>query len=109
VVIVKNKHKKMMKSLKEIKEILKKHQEEIRQKYGVKSIGIFGSFARNEQTEVSDIDIIVEFERPIGLKFFELADYLEKILGLKVDLLTLNALKQKPLLWKSVREDLVYV
>jgi predicted nucleotidyltransferase len=48
-------------------------------------------------------------ERPIGLKFFELWDYLEKILGLKVDLLTSGALPQKPDLWKHVREDLLCV
>jgi predicted nucleotidyltransferase len=54
------------------------------------------------------VDLLVRLERPIGLKFFELWDYLEEILDLKVDLLTSEALQQKPALWKHVREDLLY-
>jgi len=98
-----------MKTLEEIKKELVKHKEEIRKKYGVRILGIFGSYARGEQKEVSDIDILVEIERPIGLRFFELWDDLEAILGVKIDLLTVKAVKQKPLLWESIKEDLVYV
>jgi len=98
-----------MRTIDEIKGILEKHKESIRREYGVKIIGIFGSWARGEQGEGSDIDILVELERPIGLKFFELWDKLENILGIKVDLLTVNAVKQKKLLWQSIREDLIYV
>ena len=98
-----------MKTLEEIKKELVKHKEEIRKKYGVRILGIFGSYARGEQKEVSDIDILVEIESPIGLKFFELWDDLEAILGVKIDLLTVKAVKQKPLLWESIKEDLVYV
>lgn len=98
-----------MKTLEEIKKILRKHKNELREKYGVKKIAIFGSFARSEQQEISDVDTIVEFERPIGLKFFELANFLEDKLGIEVDLYTFNALKQKPLLWQSAREDLINV
>jgi len=98
-----------MRNLEEIKEILRDHFEELRREFGVKSLAVFGSYARRENTGISDIDILVEFDKPIGLKFIELADYLEKILGIKVDLLTLNALKEKPKLWESVKEDLLYV
>ncbi len=98
-----------MKTVKEIKGILAEQKEMLRKKYGVMEIGIFGSFTREEQSELSDIDILVEFEKPIGLKFFELADHLETILGVKVDLLTVKAAKQKPLLWQSIKEDLLYV
>jgi len=98
-----------MKTLEEIKKELVKHKEGIRKKYGVRILGIFGSYARGEQKEVSDIDILVEIERPIGLRFFELWDDLEAILGVKIDLLTVKAVKQKPLLWKSIKKDLVYV
>lgn len=98
-----------MKTLEEIKNILREQKNELKERYGVKKIGIFGSFARGEQKEISDVDILVEFERPIGLRFFELADHIEEILGIKVDLLTPNALKQKPLLWQSAAEDLIYV
>lgn len=98
-----------MRTLKEIKDTLAAHEEEIRKKYGVAILGIFGSYARGEQNELSDIDILVELEKPIGLKFFELWDELENLLGIKVDLLTIKAVKQKPLLWKSIAEDVVYV
>ena len=98
-----------MKTLEEIKKELVKHKEGIRKKYGVRILGIFGSYARGEQKEVSDIDILVKIERPIGLRFFELWDDLEAILGVKIDLLTVKAVKQKPLLWKSIKKDLVYV
>jgi hypothetical protein len=98
-----------MKRLEEIKKILRDQLDVLRKEYGVKRIAIFGSYAREEKTEISDIDILVEFEKPIGLKFVELADYLEKILGVKVDLLTPNALKQKPKLWESIKEDIIYV
>uniref|UniRef100_A0A7C4YHF6 Nucleotidyltransferase n=1 Tax=candidate division WOR-3 bacterium TaxID=2052148 RepID=A0A7C4YHF6_UNCW3 len=98
-----------MKTIKEIKRILKEHREEIREKYGVVIVGVFGSYARGEQNKTSDVDIIVELERPIGLKFYELWDYLENVLAIKVDVLTLSALKQKTLLWESVKEEIVYV
>jgi predicted nucleotidyltransferase len=98
-----------MKTLEEIRAILIEHQQILRERYGVRDLAIFGSYARGEQTRISDVDLLVRLERPIGLKFFELWDYLEEILGLKVDLLTSGALPQKPDLWKHVREDLLYV
>jgi predicted nucleotidyltransferase len=98
-----------MKTLEEVKKILAEHKDEIREKYGVVILGVFGSYAREEQKETSDVDIIVELERPIGLKFYEFWDYIENILGTKADVLTLSALKQKTLLWEKVKEDIVYV
>lgn len=53
---------------------------------------------------MSDIDILVKIKSPIGLKFFELWDNLETILGVKIDLITVKAVKQKPLLWESIPE-----
>lgn len=61
--------------------------------YGVKRVGIFGSYAKGTPQEASDIDILVEFEHPIGLGFMELGDYLEQLLGAKVDMLTLAGLQ----------------
>lgn len=98
-----------MRRLKEIEEILAERKEVIRKKYGVRIAGIFGSFARSENTETSDVDILVELERPIGLKFFELWDELENVLAIKVELLTVKAVKQNLKLWESIKEDLVYV
>lgn len=61
----------------------------------VRKIGYFGSFARNEQTEESDIDILVEFEKPLGWEFFDLQDLLEKELHRKVDLVSTKAVKKQ--------------
>jgi len=98
-----------MKTFEDIKRILSEHKDEIQEKYGVVILGVFGSYAREEQSKVSDVDILVEIERPIGLKLFELWDNLENLLNVKVDLLTVKAVKQKHLLWESIKEDLVYV
>ena len=56
--------------------------------YGVSKIGIFGSYAKGHATPNSDVDLVVEFEKPIGFRFIELAEYLELLLGQRVDLLT---------------------
>lgn len=63
--------------------------------YAVKQIGLFGSFTDDTYTDDSDIDLLVEFERPIGWKYFSLEIYLEKIFGRKIDLVTKNALKEQ--------------
>ncbi len=63
--------------------------------YAVKEIGIFGSFSNNSQTPESDIDILVELERPIGWKFFSLELYLESVFNRKIDLVTKNGLKDQ--------------
>ncbi len=63
--------------------------------YAVKEIGLFGSFSDNTFTNNSDIDILVELERPIGWKFFSLELYLEEIFDRKIDLITKNALKEQ--------------
>jgi len=98
-----------MKTLDEIRTILTEHRQFLQERYGVEELALFGSCARGEQSSVSDVDILVQVRLPIGLKFFELRDYLEEILDLKVDLLRPEALEQKPALWESVKEDLVYV
>ena len=63
--------------------------------FAVKEIGLFGSYSDNSYTESSDIDILVELEKPIGWKFFSLQLYLEKIFNKKIDLVTKNALKEQ--------------
>jgi predicted nucleotidyltransferase len=77
----------------DVERILKEHKVLLQDKYLVKRIGIFGSYARNEQLEGSDIDILVEFSKPVGFEFFDLKDYLEEVLGKPIDLVTVNALK----------------
>ncbi|NOZ47936.1 MAG: nucleotidyltransferase family protein [Chlorobi bacterium] len=63
--------------------------------YSVKQIGLFGSFSDDSNTNESDIDLLVEFEKPIGWKYFSLEIYLETIFGRKIDLVTKNALKEQ--------------
>ncbi|MDQ7055754.1 MAG: nucleotidyltransferase family protein [Persephonella sp.] len=83
------------KELENIKKTLRSKKEFLKQNYKVKDIKIFGSYIRGEQTEKSDIDILVEFEKPISLiKFIELENYLSSILGKKVDLVSKKALKK---------------
>lgn len=69
-------------------DILRSHEQEIKERFCVKRIGLFGSFVRGEETETSDIDILVEFEDPTFRNFMNLAFFLEDLLGRRVDLLT---------------------
>src|SRR3990167_8440293 len=80
-----------MKNLNEIKKLLEYHKQRLKNKYHIKKIGLFGSIVRGDATSGSDVDILVEFEKPIGLDFVSLADELEEILGVKIDLVTPNA------------------
>jgi predicted nucleotidyltransferase len=96
-----------MKNLNEIKNIINTHRQELENKYKVKRIAVFGSYVRNEQNADSDIDIVVEFSEPVGLLFFHLADYLEEITGVKVDLTTTDSIK--PNRRKYIMNELVYV
>ena len=76
-----------MKSLDEIKSIVRKHRKILAEKYGIAVVSAFGSYVRGEQNEESDLDLLVEFLRPVSL--LELAGaeiYLGEVLGLKVDL-----------------------
>jgi predicted nucleotidyltransferase len=97
-----------MKTVQDIKGILKSHKEELESKYGVKEIGIFGSYVKEEQTETSDVDILVEFEKPLGLlEFVGLKNYLSDLLGVNVDLVMRKALK--PSIGERVLGEVVYV
>ena len=81
--------------------LLKSHKRRLK-KFGVRSISIFGSIARNQARKHSDIDLLVDFERPIGLfEFARLKMYLEELLGRKVDLVTPEALR------KELRENIL--
>lgn len=71
-----------------ILDILREHYPHLTAEYGVKRIGLFGSFARGTANEASDIDVVVEFQRPVGFKFIEFVDYLEQLFERKVDALT---------------------
>jgi predicted nucleotidyltransferase len=86
--------------------ILKQHLPEIREKYSVSYLGVFGSYVRGEQTSDSDLDVLVEFDKTPGLlKYIELEYYLSDLLGVKVDLVTRSGLK--PNVGKHVLNEVV--
>ena len=96
-----------MSSLQEIKQTLEGHKRRLFSEYPIKSLAIFGSFVRKEQNDSSDLDLLVEFSEKIGVRFIDLAEELETILGFKVDLVSKNGIKEKYLM--SIDSDLVYV
>lgn len=81
---------------------------ELLRRYPIKEIAIFGSFARNEQTEESDLDILVSFERPIGWDVIDLKDELEVILNKNVDLVLKGGIATRPRLMSYIEKDAIY-
>jgi uncharacterized protein len=96
-----------MLDLNKIKEILFVLKPELISKYYVSSIGLFGSVVRNDFTANSDIDIIVSFNRPVGMEFIDLANELEEKLDRKVDLVSKNGIKEK--YYKIIEPQIIYV
>lgn len=97
-----------MNSKTKIIETLEREMPFLRGKYGVVKCGLFGSYSLGQAREGSDIDLLVQFERPIGFfAFVELENHLSERLGAKVDLVAEDALK--PLIKPNVMETIVYV
>jgi len=87
---------------------LKKLKGEVSREYSVKNLGVFGSVARNEQTGTSDIDLLVEFSKPVGfVTFMRLEHFLSERLGNQVDLVTSDSLK--PVIRQDVLAEVIYV
>ena len=91
----------------EILEILRKEKPELVRRYGLKRLALFGSYAREDQREDSDVDILVEIEPQIGLGFVELADRIEDAIGVRTEVVSRRAIK--PRYWEIIKEDLVDV
>ena len=90
----------------QIRAALRRHKPGLRRQYGVSSLGLFGSYARNEQGPRSDIDILVEFDAPIGLlRLTQLERNLGELLGRKVDLVMKSALK--PHIGRHILEEVI--
>ena len=96
-----------MTELTSITEILTQLKPELTQKYFVNSIGLFGSIVRDDFTDKSDVDIIVDFSKPIGIEFIDLADYIESKLSKKVDLVSRNGIKPK--YFHQIESEIIYV
>ncbi len=75
--------------------------------FGITKMALFGSFAKGTQTETSDVDLLIESSQSLGLKFFELSDYLENGLGRKIDLITFRQMEEskKKLRYKAIAEN----
>ncbi len=78
----------------------------LKEKYPLESIGLFGSYSRNEQSELSDIDLIVSFTRPVGMELIDLSFELEDILKKKIDLVSTKGIKQK--YFDAIKKDILY-
>ncbi len=97
-----------MKALEQIIKIIELHKDELRRRYSVKEIGIFGSYVRKEQKETSDIDILVNFEKPVSLlRVVSLENYLSDLLGLKVDVVPKEDVR--PELKDEILEEAVFL
>lgn len=100
-----------MTSKEEITSILRDSYSYLASEYSVKRIGFFGFYARGEVTKASDVDLLVEFERPIGFRFVEFVEYMERLLGKNVDVLTpagIQGIRIKQIA-RSIEESTVYV
>lgn len=97
-----------MKTLEDIKNTLLTEKENLRNRYHVSEIGVFGSFVRGEQTEQSDVDVLVDFDGEVSLfDLVYLEDYLQDKIGIKVDLVLKSALK--PYIGKRILQEVIYL
>ena len=97
-----------MKTLNEIRQVLSLQKQSICEIYRITEIGIFGSYARGDETETSDIDILVDYQTaPTLIMLVELRDYLSQLFGIKVDIVTKNGLK--PRIRERVLAEVVYI
>lgn len=97
-----------MRDISGIRDQLRDMRDELRERYHVRSIGIFGSYSRSHQTEQSDLDLVVEFDRPIGMMaFVHLKNLISDRLNIRVDLVTPDGLH--PLIRDQVMHEVMYV
>ena len=97
-----------MKKFETIRKILSENKLKLTKKFYIKEIAVFGSYIRQEQKKDSDLDILVEFSKPVGFfKFLDLEEYLEKLVGVKIDLVSKKALK--PLIGKKILEEMIRI
>ena len=97
-----------MTKIDKLRQTLAKHKNELRREYNVKIIGLFGSYIRGEQKKKSDLDVLVDFSKPIGLlKFGTLEEHLSGLTGVKVDLVMKSAIK--PGIGRYILREVVYL
>jgi predicted nucleotidyltransferase len=91
--------------------LINKNLPYLTKEFNISRIGLFGSYAKENPNDNSDIDIVARFEQPPGLKFIEFTEYLEKLLGQKVDVLTEEGIKgiRNKEIAQSIRNSIIYV
>jgi len=96
-----------MKTREEILDVLAQNKRELETRFKVRRLGIFGSYARGEQRTDSDVDVNVDVDPSIGLDFVTLAERIERLLGLPVELVSRRAIKPRHL--ETIERELIYV
>lgn len=96
-----------MKTRDEVLELLTKEKSELEKHFKVRRLALFGSYARDEQKPESDVDILVDVDPSIGLEFVYLAERIEHLLEIPVELISLRAVKKRNL--KVIEQELIYV
>ena len=96
-----------MKRTEEVLYALRQARRELAERFGVTRLAIFGSYARGEQREDSDVDVLVEVDPSIGLRFVDLADRVEAILGVRSEVVSRRAIK--PRNWRVIQNELIDV
>lgn len=96
-----------VKSREEILTLLMKNKSAFEKQFKVRRLALFGSYARGDQGPDSDVDILVDIDPSVGLEFVTLADQIEQLLGLSVELVSLRAIKPSHL--RYIEQDLIYV
>jgi hypothetical protein len=95
-------------TLSEIKRLLVLSKKELNEKFSVREIGLFGSYVRNEQKPISDLDVLVDFERPVSLmKIVALENFLNDMLGIKTDVVPKDDVRSE--LRNIIYEETVYI
>ena len=97
-----------MRDFEELKRILREHKNELEKVYGVREIGVFGSYVKRKEKMTSDLDVLVEFQKAVDLlSFVHLKNYLSELLEVNVDLVMKKALKPK--IGKRILDEVVYI
>ena len=88
-------------------EILDRLRRELEREFGVKRLALFGSWARGDQREDSDVDVLVDFSPSLGLRFVDLAERIEEALGQRADVVSRRAISNR--FWPLIEGDLIDV
>ena len=95
------------KTREEILSLLSQNKSDLENRFKVRRMALFGSYARGDQRSDSDVDVLVDIDPSVGLEFVTLAEQIEQLLGLPVELVSRRAIKPSKL--KYIEQDLIYV